>query len=337
MSIERHTVVGASSRPGSRAVVRVFSAIAALILGASLAACSSVFSGSDSGVVSDAATSPMDGSFDLAATEASSGEISREASTIASQRSIISQGSISLSVENAHTSAEDVARIVDELGGYVESQNVSGESSDTQGASLTIRVPAAAFDVTFAELRGLGTVLDESRSAQDVTAQHVDLQARVEALQASVDRLTELMSGAATTGELIEAESALAERQAELDGLNAQLQALENQVDEATIWVTLTVKTALPGGPSNFWEGLKAGIASLVTAASGGLVLLGVLLPWLVLLGVIILVIVALVKAGQRRRVRNAPPPAPPVPSTTQTPLTTQAPPAPPTPPAPQG
>ena len=189
------------------------------------------------------------------------------------------------------------------MGGFIESQSFGGSGSGIpDGASLTVRIPSEKFDEAFEALGELGTPLNENRSAADVTAQHVDLQARVESLQTSVTRLTDLMQGAATTSELIEAESALAARQAELDSLTAQLEMLEGQVSESTIWVSFTTKSALPGGPANFWEGLLAGLNSLTVAGAGALVMLGVLLPWLVIAAIVTVVVVMLVRSSRKRK-----------------------------------
>lgn len=276
---------------------RIAVAIAAAMLCAPLAACSAISGSSTS--------NPSFEGADSATTEAAS-DFTESGVSRAANRSIISTGSITVEVDDPQASVDSVTTIADKLGGYVESQTVSAaDSAAGSGASLTIRVPSAKFDAAFEELSTLGNVLDENRSAADVTAQHVDLKARVAALEASVARLTDLMSGAATTSELIEAESALAARQAELDGLQAQLDALEDQVDESTIWVTLRGQSVLPGGPSNFWEGLLAGIDSLALAGAGALVLLGVLLPWLAIAAVLTIVIVLIVRAGRKRSARK--------------------------------
>lgn len=286
---------------------RIATAFAAAALCLSLAACSAGSGGSaDGGMMpSEIATNDMmsGAALDYAAT----GEMAT--APIDTGRSVIASGGVSLEVDDPRASVEAVTEVVEELGGFVESQNVgnSGAGGSADYASLTVRVPSDEFDTAFDRLAEIGKVLDENRSATDVTAQHVDLQARVKSLETSVARLTELMAGAATTSELIEAESALSARQAELDGLKAQLESLEDQIDESTIWVQLSAKSALPGGPSNFWEGLIAGLESIVAAGAGGLVLLGVLLPWLVIAGVIALLVVALVRGARRRRSRGAP------------------------------
>lgn len=226
-------------------------------------------------------------------------------SAMEQDRSIVTTADLTIEVSDPARASSEVAEIADDLGGRVESQSLNSDTSNSS-ASITMRVPADMVDRAFEQLGEIGEVRNQNLTATDVTAEHVDLQARVEALQTSVDRLETLIVDADTTSELIEAESALTQRQAELDGLQAQLDTLEGQVNEATIWVNLVTASVLPGGPSNFWEGLLAGLDSIWIAASSGLVLLGVLLPWLVIAGVIALIVILGVRASRARSKRRA-------------------------------
>lgn len=274
---------------------RLVPAVAAVLLLLPLAACSVGSGGSDRAGIGDAKVSEM---------APQAGDIAQ--SDAAAERSIVRSGDIALEVGDPAAAAEEVSGIAERLDGYVESETTTnGSEGSDAGAYLLLRVPADRLDEAFDALGEVGTVLSQSRSASDVTAQHVDLQARVQALEESVQRLTELMSGAATTGELIEAETALSQRQQELDGLRAQLEYLEGQVEQGSISVSLTAKSALPGGPANFWDGLVAGWESIVAAGSGALVLLGILLPWIAIAGVIALVVVFIVRAARGRRARR--------------------------------
>ncbi|WP_200331732.1 DUF4349 domain-containing protein [Leucobacter sp. L43] len=268
-------------RLSARRPRRTYAALltAALLL-VPLSACTGAEPADSGAPSSGAAPAPRSASSEpgAASDEASGQDVSTE-------RSVIRTGELLIEVSDPSGAMDRVRAIVTDLDGTIESEHVqrSGDGANAE-ASMTVRVPSQRLDDAFSELAGVGSVVSQSRSAVDVTAERVDLQARVEALERSVQRLTDLMSGAATTGELIEAESALAERQQELDGLRAQLEVLEGQVDEATVTVTLSAPSALPGGgPANFWEGLLTGFASMGAAASGALVLLGVLLPWLLL------------------------------------------------------
>ena len=232
-------------------------------------------------------------------------------------KSIISTGDVSIVVSDTAGAAEQVADAVGDLGGSVESQEISGEASEPgapgggSSAYLVVRVPADRFDEAFDALAEIGEVTSQSRSATDVTAEHVDLQARVNALEKAVKRLSDLMGRAGSTSELLEVESALSQRQQELDGLTAQLKALEGQVAESTISVSLSTRSALPGGgPANFWEGLLAGFSSLGATGSGALVLAGILLPWLFVAAIVAVAVVFVVRAARRRRAARRPGPA---------------------------
>lgn len=223
-------------------------------------------------------------------------------------RVITRSGEIAITVADPDSASERVSEVARELDGYVESEYVAADS-----ATLTVRVPAKQIDAAFTRLGEVGAVQSQSRSGADVTSEFVDLEARVAALKTSVARLTALLSEAATTSELLEAETALSARQQELDGLTAQLGWLEDQVDEATVWVTLSTEQVLPGGgPTTFWDGVLTGIGSLGAAAAGGLVLLGVALPWLVIAAAITGLVVWLVRRRRRRSSRRITPAATP-------------------------
>lgn len=228
-------------------------------------------------------------------------------STNAAQQ-LISTAEVQLSASNPEQAAEAITKAVTRLNGSVESLTVQQSTGDTPaGAQLSVRVPPAQLDAAIQQFEQVGDVLSQSRSTQDVTTEYVDLEARIKALETSVKRLNDLMAGAATTTELIEAEGALTQRQQELDGLRAQFKALDGQVSQATIWVSITTPNVLPGGgPGSFWEGLLTGLNSLVAAGAGALVLLGVLLPWLAVAAILAAVVVVTLRSRRSRRTRRA-------------------------------
>lgn len=217
-------------------------------------------------------------------------------------RAIVKSASVELSVESVQTSTSAAAEIAQDLGGTVDSQTLSNDGRSSEYADLTLRVPAAKLDDAITALGKLGEVRSEHISSMDVTESYVDLEARVQALSASITRLTALMDGAATTSDLIEAESALAQRQQELDGLNAQLVSLKGQVEMANVWVSLREASVLPGGGAqSFWGAILAGISSIGSFFVGAGIAAGYALPWLVLLGAVAIAIALPVRARRRR------------------------------------
>jgi hypothetical protein len=222
---------------------------------------------------------------------------------------VITTGWISLIADEPTAVADQAAALVASLGGRIDNRTEQSETEySPASAQLTVRVPAADLDEALDTLKDLGTVDSASTSSTDVSTQSADLDARVAALTASVARLTSLLAQAGTVTELVELETALSSRQADLDGLIAQRDALADQVEYSTIEVQISA-TAIPGkqAPDSFWSGIVAGWNALW--ASGGVLLIaiGVVLPWIFVLGIVALVVLVIVRTATRRRRTTGP------------------------------
>lgn len=241
------------------------------------------------------------------------------------KRDVVKTASMSISVAHPTEAADKAAVIVENAKGRVDSRSEdAGSGTGRARASVVLRIPAAKLDETLRELKELGTVEHVQVSADDVTAQRVDLDARIKALQTSVDRLLGIMRDAKDPDALIKAESALSERQADLDSLRAQRQALGDQIDYSTVDVTFIAEQI--GGPApseyrGFFGQVERGWDILVSVAGNLVLLFGLLLPWLGVLavaGAITYVIVRLLKARQ-------PEPIPPQTTAAETPAEDEA------------
>ncbi|WP_091232792.1 DUF4349 domain-containing protein [Microbacterium sp. 3J1] len=228
-------------------------------------------------------------------------------------REIIANANATVEVDDISAAADAVAALAESRGGYVESTEV-GKSVAVDGASapmpadpgygwISIRVPSADLTAVIDALSDTGDVVSSSVTKQDVTSTAIDLRARVDATRASVQRLTELMSQSGTVAELIEAEVALTDRQAQLESYEQQLTALEDQVSMSSLQVQLT-RTAEPttADPAGFGDGLLAGWNGLVVSLNAVVIAAGFLLPWLALAGVVVLVVWLIRRARRTRR-----------------------------------
>lgn len=218
-------------------------------------------------------------------------------------RAVITTGSVSITSADPIGAATEATKLVSSADGRVDSRSEQ-PATDTlpARASLVIRVPAEQLDAVLEKVKQLGTVNSVSLNASDVTQQKQDISARITALQTSVDRLLDLMGKAANTADLIAIESALSSRQAELDSLVTQRDYLDDQIDYSTIDVEFVSEgTVAPGSPDSFWDGIVAGWNSLVAFLAGFVVVLGVLIPWLALLGILAAIVVAVIVRVRRR------------------------------------
>jgi hypothetical protein len=190
--------------------------------------------------------------------------------------------------------ADRLVTAVNDAGGRVDSRSErTGSSSPT--VDLVLRIPADKLDGVLADAKKLGTVESMSIGHNDVTSQRVDLDARIEALQTSVNRLLQLMGRAGNVADLLAAESSLTQRQAELDSLRAQRATLGDQVSYATINVSLSTKPAAVPQPG-FLNALRHGWHSLLSAVHGVVMAVGFLIPWIPVLAVAALVLVLVMR-----------------------------------------
>jgi len=199
-------------------------------------------------------------------------------------------------------------------GGRIDARNENApQASDGGSATLTLRIPGNKLDKVVDDLRALGTVDQFTTQARDVTTEVTDLDAKISTLRASTDRIQGLLADAKSIADIITLENELAGRQAELQGLEAQQRGLDDQVSMSTIDLSLTTEPVVVAevdtSPHSFWDGLVSGWHGLTAFISVALVVIGVLLPWALLGGGILAVVMFLVRARRSRLAKRPPKP----------------------------
>ena len=286
-------------------MMRTTLASLALVTVLALAGCSAAASSSG-----DYASSPDE----LGAPQAiDNGSVAYDGTTSEeSARSEIITGTMTVTAEEPLEAAAKAIRLVEAAGGRIDGrQEYAPVDGDRGSATLVLRIPSTKVDATVDKLKELGEVEEIIISATDVTAQVQDIDARIRALEASVDRLTALLSTATDVTVLIEIESSLSQRQGELESMLTQQRSIGDSVSMATLTLTLiSVADAPVDPPVTFLTGLETGWNSFTTFISGMVVVLGVLLPWIVFFGLITFAILYIVRLRRRltsKSVDNAP------------------------------
>ncbi len=241
------------------------------------------------------------------------------AGELADGRAVITTGYLYLTVDAPLDAAADAVTIVEAAGGRVDgrqefaprsfdaiSDSDGGTSSDAGRAELVLRIPADRLTATLDALSELGTVEELQLSATDVTRDVQDIDARVTALSSSIARLLALQDAAATVEDLIALETAISDRQAQLESFEAQQRYYAEQVGLSTVTLVLgSIDVAPIDEPDTFISGLSAGWNALLAFGAGLLVVIGVVLPWFVLLALL----GGIVLLGVRRARRHRPSP----------------------------
>lgn len=264
------------------------------------------------------------GTYDEAggyAEDADGGQVPSQTAGDVAAREVVTTAEVSIVVADPAESANEVVDLTEAAGGRVDQRSVRAEqeidASTAAGADerpahawLTLRIPADGLDAFLDELPEVGEVGEINQSAEDVTRTAQDLDARIGALQTSTDRLLEIMAEASDSADLIAAEDALSQRQAELESLQSQRAAISDRVAMSTVHVDLTAQRSPTIESDGFLGGLQTGWHSLISFVSGLLVTAGIVVPWLPVIAIPILVIVWVMRRRRRRRSEPGTPPA---------------------------
>ncbi len=186
------------------------------------------------------------------------------------EQRIIKTGEVSVEVANVSAAVGSVRAFVLELGGYVGG---SQAGSSDEGATLTLRVPAARFDEALERLRALdGEVVVEATRESDVTRQLIDLGARIANLEASEASYRVLLERAERIDDVLAVQSRLDGVRGEIEQLEAQLQDIEGDADLSTLTVSLIPVAEPVAEVTATWDAgsqFNAALASLVGIGQG--------------------------------------------------------------------
>ena len=301
---------------------RLAALAAALALTAALAGCGSAGGGSDAAPGETAATESF--SMDNAALAADGGGTATltPQATGESARKIIYNADLSLESTDFDAARTALTDAVEANGGYISYSDLSGSAEDQDRYShYTVRIPADSYRNFLEAVSGAANVLSVSESAEDITSEYIDVEARIASLENQRSRLNELADTAETTADLLEIESQLSDVQYQLESYTRQRSWMDDQVQYSTVDIRLSeVKTLTPETPVGFAE--EAGRAFLDGWEAFSLFIKGLVLgliyawPAVLIVVIVVIVVVRTHPARQARRAarlaqRTAPPPPP--------------------------
>ncbi len=193
--------------------------------------------------------------------------------SMAAKRQVIRNGEIGLRVESVEKAEKLINQMVTKGGGYVETTT----SSDLGGANptidMTVRVQSSGFEDSMETLAGLGLVTSKRVDSKDVTAEIVDLGARIKTLAAKEETFREMLKASRNLNDVMALQDRLTEVRTEIERMDAQRKSLSELASLSTIKVhlsqTATVPTAASTDPNWFKQSLGAATTSFMSVARG--------------------------------------------------------------------
>jgi hypothetical protein len=214
-------------------------------------------------------------------------------SSDAAFRSVIRTARLAVEVDRYDAGARHLLDIAEGAGGFIADSSY-GEDEGRPRGEFILRVPAGRFGAAIKDVEAMGTVRQRQISAQDVTEEYVDLQARQRNLERHEQQLLTFMDRATKVQDLLAVEQELSRVRGQIEQITGRLRYLAHNVEMASITVVLSEH--LKKGHAGLWDfggtlaqmqgAFLATVEQIFAATERVLVLASTLLPVGALAGV---------------------------------------------------
>jgi hypothetical protein len=208
---------------------------------------------------------------------------------------VIRQAQLTVSVSSGSfdNKLADVRHLVELEQGFIAGTDaqVNPQLSDDRIRTgvISFMVPAKNFDDTIDSLAKLGRVQNEHISGQDVSAQYVDLQARLANEEAQRNAMVALLQRAQSVSDIIAIQNQLGQITQQIEQLKGQIQYLDHNTSFSTVTVNIVEAGApAPTAASDNWgfaTALGDAAHNFVTTINYLITGLGAIGPVLLLVG----------------------------------------------------
>jgi hypothetical protein len=167
--------------------------------------------------------------------------------------------------------------------------NPTSPGDQIRSGVITFMVPATKFDETIDQLAKLGKVQNEHISGNDVSAQYVDLQARLANEEAQRNAMLALLGRAQSVADIIAVQTQLGQITQQIEQLKGQISYIEHNTTYSTVSVNITEAGAPAQAQTvdswGFASALKDAAHNFVTTINYIVTGLGAIGPIVIVLG----------------------------------------------------
>ena len=260
----------------------------------------------------DSPAPPAAGSA-AASTTSDASQVALEPGHPADHRKVIRTGRVALVVAGYDEARGKLDALLGTAGGYVDATRVERRQGAVSEATLTVRIPSAAFAGVLPKLGQIGEVTSETTDAADITDQYVDAEARLASAQQLEKRLLDLATARnGTIDQILAVERELARVRGEIEGYQGHLKQWSDQVALSTLTIEMMTRRAelADGTPpslgSQSSSAFRASVGALRELSSGLVIALVALGPWLLVFVPAGLLVRKLVRRARQRRIPSA-------------------------------
>ena len=184
------------------------------------------------------------------------------------EQKIIKTGNLRFEANDLHATYTQIQNAVKNSKATIQNDS-EGKDYESVFRRLIIRVPSQNFDLFLKDIsKGVAYFDTKEITSQDVTAEYIDIDARLKAKKVLENRYLELLKKANKVTEMLEIEKQLSAIREEIEAKEGQLNYMQNQVSYSTITIEFYKSIAEANGATEsygtkIWTAIKSGFNSL--------------------------------------------------------------------------
>ena len=211
-----------------------------------------------------------------------------EDGTQPTDRKIVYDAEVRLVVPDFSDTENAVSNLVKEYDGYLANVSIDRTSGEQRKGRWQIRIPVEQFDAFLNALSEIGTPETRQQTAQDVTEEYVDLEARIKNTKRLEERILALLEN--NQGEIkdvIEVERELGRVRGEVERMEGRLRYLSNRTSSTTVTIYIReerdyISPDAPTLVARIQHAWDSSLLALRQFGEGFLVVAVSVAPWLV-------------------------------------------------------
>lgn len=218
------------------------------------------------------------------------------------EQKIIKNADLRFETKSLDTTATTISIAIKKYRGLLQNDTQAKEYNELR-RTMTVRLPSENFEAFVADIsKGISYFDKRDISADDVTEEYIDVEARMKAKKVLEERYYDMLRKATKVEDMLSIEQQISVIRQEIDAAEGKLRYIRSRVSMSTVTIAFYKVTETNGGAtesyaSKAWASLKSGFNGLTGFF---LVLLNI---WPVI--VIFVVVYVLYKRMTRKRKQN--------------------------------
>ena len=251
-------------------------------------------------------------------TSATASDIAEESSDVNADlmsRKLIKDSEIEVETKNFDEYLASITTEASKSQGYIKSSNIysrTNRSSGNRQGDFVLRIPADNYDEFTQSISSNALVLRISENVEDITAEYIDTESRINALRTEQESLLGLLETVGELEHILLLQERLTQVRASIESYESQMRTYENLISYSTIHLSVReVERDTITEQQSAWQQISTGFTASLNSIGRGFRKLFIFfagnLPVIILLGIIpLLLLIRIYRRAKMKRKKTS-------------------------------